>query len=205
MHLESRIVVGRRHPIGTRRYRLEVPTTPEAVALGHFATHVDDLAIPGKSPKDPANSKGLKLLNSGLSGTNGWRGFGHKPSINAGSEGKRGSTPKPAAAARSEDILVHAALVALTGGLKGMTSALVAELIPETKKLLERVDAEIAEPSAAPRRGRSPCRAPGLRRCGSDDRGKADPRRRGELLAPKVKRRRSRSASELGSSPPLTE
>ena len=28
-----------------------------------------------------------------------------------------------------------------------MTSALVAELIPETKKLLELVDAEIAEPS----------------------------------------------------------
>ena len=27
MHLEHRIVVGRRHPIGTRRYRLEVPTT----------------------------------------------------------------------------------------------------------------------------------------------------------------------------------
>src|SRR5205823_5268338 len=32
VHLESRIVVGSRHPIGTGRYRLEVPTTPEAVA-----------------------------------------------------------------------------------------------------------------------------------------------------------------------------
>jgi hypothetical protein len=63
VHLEPRIVVGRRHPIGTRRYRLEVPTTPEAVALGHLATHVDDLAIPGKLPEDSANSEGLKLLN----------------------------------------------------------------------------------------------------------------------------------------------
>ena len=34
VHLEYRIVVGRRLPIGTRRSRLEVPTTPEAVALG---------------------------------------------------------------------------------------------------------------------------------------------------------------------------
>ena len=63
VHLESRIVVGRRHPIGTRRSRLEVPTTPEAVALGHLATHVDDLAIPGKLPEDSANSQGLELLN----------------------------------------------------------------------------------------------------------------------------------------------
>ena len=63
VHLESRIVVGRRHPIGTRRSRLEVPTTPEAVALGHLATHVDELAIPGKLPEDSANSQGLELLN----------------------------------------------------------------------------------------------------------------------------------------------
>ncbi len=63
VHLESRIVVGRRHPIGTRRYRLEVPTTPEAVALGHLAAHVEDLAVLGKLPEDPANSEGLKLLN----------------------------------------------------------------------------------------------------------------------------------------------
>lgn len=59
VHLEFRIVVGRRLPIGTRRSRLEVPTTPEAVALGHLATHVDDLAIPGKLPEDSANSQGL--------------------------------------------------------------------------------------------------------------------------------------------------
>ena len=63
VHLESRIVVGRRHPIGTRRYRLEVPTTPEAVALGHLAAHVEDLAVLGKLPEDPANSEGRKLLN----------------------------------------------------------------------------------------------------------------------------------------------
>jgi hypothetical protein len=63
VHLESRIVVGRRRPIGTRRSRLEVPTTPEAVALGHLATHVDDLAVPGKLPKDSANAQGLELLN----------------------------------------------------------------------------------------------------------------------------------------------
>ena len=60
---ESRIVVGRRRPIGTRRSRLEVPTTPEAVALGHLATHVDDLAIPGKLPEDSANSQGLQLVD----------------------------------------------------------------------------------------------------------------------------------------------
>ena len=63
VHLESRIVVGRRHPIGTRRYRLEVLSTPEAVALGHLAAHVDDLAIPGKLPENAANSQGLKPLN----------------------------------------------------------------------------------------------------------------------------------------------
>ena len=57
VHLESRIVVGRRLPIETRRPLLEVPTTPEAVALGHLATHVDELAIPGELPEDSANSK----------------------------------------------------------------------------------------------------------------------------------------------------
>jgi hypothetical protein len=67
VHFESRIVVGRRHPIGTRRYRLEVPTTPEAVALGHLATHVDDLAIPDELPEDSANSPALKLLNCSFS------------------------------------------------------------------------------------------------------------------------------------------
>src|SRR4051794_39674314 len=63
VHLQSRVVVGRRLPIGTRRSRLEVPTTPEAVALGHLATHVDDLAVPGKLPEDSANSKVLELLS----------------------------------------------------------------------------------------------------------------------------------------------
>jgi hypothetical protein len=59
VHLESRIVVGRRLPIRTQRSRLEVATTPEAVALGHLATHVDDLAIPGELPEDSANSQGF--------------------------------------------------------------------------------------------------------------------------------------------------
>jgi len=61
VHLESRIVVGGRRPLGKRRSRLEVATTPEAVALGHghLATHVDDLAIPGELPEDSANSQGL--------------------------------------------------------------------------------------------------------------------------------------------------
>jgi len=66
VHLESRIVVGRQHPIGTRRSRLEVATTPEAVALGHLATHVDDLAIPGELPEDSANSEVLEPLNWSL-------------------------------------------------------------------------------------------------------------------------------------------
>src|SRR3954470_17795699 len=73
VRLESRVVVGRRLPIGTRRSRLEVPTTPEAVALGHLATHVDNLAIPGKLPKDSANSQVLELLNWGLSSGRGCR------------------------------------------------------------------------------------------------------------------------------------
>jgi hypothetical protein len=63
VHLESRIVVGRRRPMETRRTRLEVPTTAEAVALGHLATHVDDLAIPGKLREDSANSQSLELCN----------------------------------------------------------------------------------------------------------------------------------------------
>src|SRR5204863_6683293 len=40
VHLEPRIVVGRRRPIGKRRSRLEVATTPEAVALGYLAPEV---------------------------------------------------------------------------------------------------------------------------------------------------------------------
>ena len=63
VHLESRIVAGRRLPIGTRRSRFEVPTTPEAVALRHLATHVDDLAIPGKLPEYSADSQALEPLN----------------------------------------------------------------------------------------------------------------------------------------------
>ena len=63
MRPEPWVVVGRRRPIGTRRSRIEVPTTPEAVALGHLAAHVDDLAVLGKLPEDSANSEGLKLLN----------------------------------------------------------------------------------------------------------------------------------------------
>ena len=47
VHLQPRVMVGRRRPIGQRRSRREVPTTPEAVALGHLATDVDELPIPG--------------------------------------------------------------------------------------------------------------------------------------------------------------
>ena len=45
------------------RFRIEVPTTPDAVALGHLAAHLDDLAVLGKLPEDSANSEVLKLLN----------------------------------------------------------------------------------------------------------------------------------------------
>jgi hypothetical protein len=65
---ESWVVVRRRGQIGTRRPRIEVPAAPEAVALRHLATHVDDLAVPGELQEDSANSEGLKLLNSCLSG-----------------------------------------------------------------------------------------------------------------------------------------
>src|SRR3954454_2379195 len=70
VRLESRIMVGSRLPIGPgpRRSRLEVATTPEAVALGHLATHVDDLAISGELPEDSADSQGLELLNWRLLG-----------------------------------------------------------------------------------------------------------------------------------------
>src|SRR4051812_12916079 len=64
VRLESRIVVGSRLPIGpSRRPRLEIATTPKAVALGHLATHVDDLPIPGELPEDSADSQGLEPLN----------------------------------------------------------------------------------------------------------------------------------------------
>jgi hypothetical protein len=56
-------MVGRRRPIGQRRSRREVPTTPEAVALGHLATDVDELAIPGYLPEDSANVEGLEPLD----------------------------------------------------------------------------------------------------------------------------------------------
>jgi hypothetical protein len=52
---EPRVVVGRRRPIGTRGRRIELSATTEAVALGHLATHVDDLAISGELQKDSAN------------------------------------------------------------------------------------------------------------------------------------------------------
>jgi hypothetical protein len=58
---ESWVVVRRRGPIGTRRPRIEVPAAPEAVALRHLATHIDDLAVPGELQEDSANSKGLSL------------------------------------------------------------------------------------------------------------------------------------------------
>jgi hypothetical protein len=63
VQLESRIVVGRRLPIRTSRSRLEVATTSEAVALGHLAANVDELAVLGKLPEDSANSEVVKLLN----------------------------------------------------------------------------------------------------------------------------------------------
>src|SRR5262249_51581139 len=66
VRLEPRVVVGRRRPGGTRRLRLEVPPTAEAVALGHLTTHVDELAVPGKLPEDSANSQRLELLHRSL-------------------------------------------------------------------------------------------------------------------------------------------
>jgi class 3 adenylate cyclase len=63
VHLEPRIVVGRRRPIGKRRSRLEVPTASEAVALGHLAPDVDELAAPRKLQEDSANAEGLELLD----------------------------------------------------------------------------------------------------------------------------------------------
>ena len=62
LRLEPWVVVGRRSPIGTFRFVIEVTPTPGAVALGHLAAHVDDLAVLGKLPEDSANSEVLKLL-----------------------------------------------------------------------------------------------------------------------------------------------
>ena len=63
--LESRIVVGSRLPIGPPRLRprFEVPATAGAVALGHLAAHVDQLAVLGELPEDSANPEVLKPLN----------------------------------------------------------------------------------------------------------------------------------------------
>ena len=63
VHLEFRVVVGRRLPIGVRPSRVEVLTTPEAVALRHLAAHVDELAVPGKLAQDSANSESVELLD----------------------------------------------------------------------------------------------------------------------------------------------
>src|SRR6476659_10428152 len=63
MLLKPWVVVGRRRPggwgggRGRGRPRVEVPTTPVAVALGHLAANVDDLAVLGKLPEDAANSE----------------------------------------------------------------------------------------------------------------------------------------------------
>ena len=64
VRLESRIVVGRRLPIGwARRPRIEVLPTVGAVALGHLAAHVDELAVAGKLQEDSVDSEALKPLN----------------------------------------------------------------------------------------------------------------------------------------------
>ena len=65
MRLEPWVVVSGRRPVGTRRPVIEVPTTPAAVAVtqGHFAAHVEDLAVLGELPEDPANAEILKLLD----------------------------------------------------------------------------------------------------------------------------------------------
>ena len=73
VHLESRIVVGRWLPIRTRPSRLEVPTAPEAVAMGHLATHIDYLPIAGKLPEDSAHPPCLELLNRRFSSVRRWR------------------------------------------------------------------------------------------------------------------------------------
>jgi hypothetical protein len=59
--------MGRRR--GRGQPRVEVPTTPVAVALGHLAAHVDDLAVLGKLPEDATtNSVLFKLLDDCCSG-----------------------------------------------------------------------------------------------------------------------------------------
>jgi len=73
VHLQPRVMVGRRRPVGQRRFRREVPTTPEAVALGHLATDVDKLAIPGELPEDSANAEGLEPLDGCLSSVRRFR------------------------------------------------------------------------------------------------------------------------------------
>jgi hypothetical protein len=49
-------------------------TTAGAVALGHLATHVEELAIPGESPEDSANSQALELPSWSLTSVRrgGW-------------------------------------------------------------------------------------------------------------------------------------
>jgi hypothetical protein len=64
-----------RKTLGVRNapIRVEVATTPEAVAPGHLATHVDELAVAGKLPEDSANSQAFELLNWSFFSVHGWR------------------------------------------------------------------------------------------------------------------------------------
>jgi hypothetical protein len=48
--------------MGTRQTLLEVSTTPEAVALGHLATHLNELAASGELPQDSSSSEPLERL-----------------------------------------------------------------------------------------------------------------------------------------------
>jgi hypothetical protein len=41
-----------------------VPTAAEAVALGHLAAQVEDLAVPGKLPQDALDSERVELVDN---------------------------------------------------------------------------------------------------------------------------------------------
>jgi hypothetical protein len=67
-------VVGGRRPLGKRRSRLEVLTTPEAVALGHLATHsmiwpsrASCQRIP-RTPRASSLSTGVSPASAGAAG-----------------------------------------------------------------------------------------------------------------------------------------
>jgi hypothetical protein len=58
-----------------------VPSTASAIALGHLAAHVEQLAVLDELTEDTAHSQALKRLERAFADVRGWRGFVHPPVV----------------------------------------------------------------------------------------------------------------------------